>query len=58
MKFTMDNTEGYTEYQLEAMNDVYFKTIKTLDKDSATYENECKLISELILDVMYRGENK
>jgi len=53
MKFTMDNTEGFTQSQLDFMNDVYVKTIKTLDRDSATYENECQVIAELILKTVY-----
>lgn len=47
-KFNMDNTEGYTQEQLNEMNNRYENETENLDENDVNYENECKNISDRV----------
>ena len=48
-RFTAANTTGYSEAQLTLLNEIYTKTIETLDKNNSNYKQQCDDIAELVL---------
>ena len=49
-KFRTDNTEGFSQIDLDLMNEAYEKKITELDENDVNYENECQHIAETILN--------
>ena len=47
--FRKDNTEGYDERSLRAMNEYYRASVVELDSTSDNYDNEIKNLQESIL---------
>lgn len=49
MKFTLENTTGYTAEQLAELNEKYIAAIAELDEHEEFYRDECSRIAEKIL---------
>jgi regulator of sigma D len=55
MKFTTDNTEGYSQEQLNRANKVFDFLENRLDKSNINYADECQNLSERILKSVERS---
>ena len=51
--FRMDNTEGFTESQLEKLNEQYQKEVRLLDSTSENYDQDIVNLEDRILNNFY-----
>jgi len=56
--FRMDNTEGYSQDELDEMNAIYNERVADLDPEAPTYKTECDHISEQIEREIYSGDDE